>query len=184
MSDSVILRPARPEDAAGIARVHVETWRSAYAGLVPEAYLVGMTEVRQTTQWQAVLRRDGMPECVLVAEAAGRGRARIVGFGSCGRSRDPAFAGEVYTLYVAGDWQGRGLGRGLLAGLFAMLRRGGLDDAAIWVLSGNPARFFYEAMGGRRMAERRENFAGAALPTTAYGWPDLAGWLAARGGPA
>lgn len=182
MSRPAILRPARPEDAAGIARVHVETWRSAYAGLVPQTYLVGMTEARQAALWYDAIRRTGTPERVLVTEVEGPATPKIVGFGSCGPSRDPSFAGEIYTLYVAGDWQGQGLGRGLLAGLFETLRSAGLNDAVIWVLSGNPSRFFYEAMGGRHVAERRETFAGAVLETTAYGWSDLAVWLAAGGG--
>jgi ribosomal protein S18 acetylase RimI-like enzyme len=189
MNAPVTLRPARPADAPGIARVHVETWRNAYAGLVPEAYLVGMTEARQTALWSAVIGRAGGREApreeVLVAETdGGRAAARIVGFGSCGPSRDPAFAGEIYTLYVAGDWQGRGVGRALLGGLFERLRRARLKDAVIWVLSGNPSRFFYEAMGGRRVAERREAFAGTQLETTAYAWSDLAVWPPSRRGTA
>jgi len=140
-----------------------------------------MTEARQAALWYDVLRRTGTPERVLVAEVAGPAAPKIVGFGSCGASRDPSFAGEIYTLYVAGDWQGQGLGCRLLADLFETLRRAGLNNAVIWVLSGNPSRFFYEAMGGRRVAERRETFAGAVLETTAYGWSDLAVWLAARG---
>src|SRR3546814_17194861 len=35
MSDLFVLRPAPPRDADDIARVHVETWQSTYAGLVP-----------------------------------------------------------------------------------------------------------------------------------------------------
>lgn len=181
MSGPVALRPARPQDAAGIAQVHVETWRSAYAGLVPQGYLVGMTEARQAALWYDTIRRSETPERVLVAVAETGVRSEVVGFGSCGPSRDPSFAGEIYTLYVAGDWQGRGLGRRLLGGLFEALRHADVNDAVIWVLSGNPSRFFYEAMGGRRVAERRETFAGAVLETTGYGWSDLALWLAARG---
>jgi hypothetical protein len=33
------VRRAVSGDAASIARVHVESWRSTYAGIVPEAYL-------------------------------------------------------------------------------------------------------------------------------------------------
>jgi hypothetical protein len=48
----------------------------------------------------------------------------------------------------------------------------------IWVLSANPARFFYEAVGGSAVAERREAFAGTLLDETGYAWPDLDSWLA------
>jgi ribosomal protein S18 acetylase RimI-like enzyme len=167
-----VLRRAKPADAAAIARVHVETWRAAYAGLVPDAYLVGMTEAGQTASWRRTLCRGGGN---LVAEAAD---GQVVGFGSCGRSRigDLPFQGEVYALYVAIDWQGKGLGRRLLGHLFSALRGAGISNAYLWVLAGNPARFFYETMGGTRIAERRESFAGTLLDEIAYGWPDLAKW--------
>ncbi len=186
MSAAVGLRPARPGDAPAIARVHVETWRAAYAGIVPDAYLVAMTERKQALQWNHAIRSAVVPEVVLVAESADLPGGRIVGFGSCGRARKrpgtgPG-SGEVFTLYVAPDWQGRGIGRRLLHGLLAKLEAGGLNEALVWVLSDNPARFFYEAMGARRVAERQEPFAGVELEEAAYAWDDLAAWLAERDG--
>jgi GNAT superfamily N-acetyltransferase len=171
----LVLRPARAEDATAIARVHVATWRAAYAGVVPDAYLVGMTERSQARQWRALLGRPQSREGVLVAEAPGAG---LVGFGSCGLARAGglAYRGEVFTLYVDPDWQNRGIGRALLGGLFEALLDHGLPDVLIWVLSANPARYFYEALGGRIVAERQEAFAGTLLDETAYGWPDLAAW--------
>ncbi len=83
-----------------------------------------------------------------------------------------------YALYVAIDWQGKGLGRRLLGALFSQLQGAGVSDAYLWVLAGNPARFFYETMGGTRVAERRESFAGTLLAEIAYGWPDLSVWPA------
>ena len=55
-------------------------------------------------------------------------------------------------------------------------------DAVIWVLSANPSRFFYEALGGSAVAERQETFAGTILDETGYAWPDLESWLAIAGG--
>ncbi len=109
----------------------------------------------------------------------------MVGFGSCGPSRPYGlpYRGEVFTLYVTDDWQGRGIGRALIRALFVDLVARGNSDALIWVLSANPARFFYEAVGGSPVAERKEAFAGAMLDETGYAWPDLESWLAiARGG--
>ena len=55
------------------------------------------------------------------------------------------------------------------------------SDAALWVLSGNPSRYFYEAMGGKPIAERKEAFAGTMLDETAYAWLDLRGWQETHG---
>ena len=184
MNSEITLRPARPGDAAAIAKIHVETWRAAYAGIVPDAYLVSMTESKQALQWNHTIRRAAAPEAVLAAVSADVPGGRIVGFGSCGRARGPSGSspggGEVFTLYVAPDWQGQGIGRLLLEGLFARLHEGKVGNAVLWVLSDNPARFFYEALGGRRIAERKERFAGVELEESGYAWSDLGAWLAER----
>ncbi len=184
MNSDITLRPARPGDAAAIAKVHVETWRATYAGIVPDAYLVSMTESNQALQWNHTIRRAAAPEAILAAESADVPGGRIVGFGSCGRARGRPGSGEIFTLYVAPDWQGRGIGRLLLEGLIVRLHESGLSEAVLWVLSDNPARFFYEGLGGRRFAERKERFAGVDLDEAAYAWRDLGAWLAARNGGA
>ncbi len=182
MNADISLRPARPGDAAAIAKVHVETWRAAYAGIAPDAYLVSMTESKQALQWNHSIRRAAAPEGVLAAESTDLPGGRIVGFGSCGPARGQPGSGEIFTLYVAPDWQGQGIGRLLLEALLARLHGGGLNRAVVWVLGDNPARFFYEALGGRRVAERKQRFAGVELEEAAYAWPDLGAWLAARSG--
>ena len=168
----VVLRRARAGDAEAIARIHVETWRATYAGLLPDRYLVGMSAQGQGFAWRKAIARRGRNEAILVARARDEQAAPgpIVGFGNAGpaRSNLAPYKAEVYTLYVALDWQGRGIGKQLLGGLFRGLVEAGLEDAYLWVLSSNPSRFFYEAMGGERAAERQEAFAGTLLDETAY----------------
>ena len=179
---TVAIRPACLADAPGIARVHVETWRAAYAGLIGDRYLVGLDDGRQALRWRREIQASSPTNDVLVAEMKKDGGEEIVGFGSFGRRRSASlpYDGEVYTLYVSVDWQGFGVGHRLLGGLFHSLVKVGCDSAFLWVLSENPARFFYESQAGRPVAWRRESFAGALLDETAYAWPDLTGWLAAQ----
>jgi ribosomal protein S18 acetylase RimI-like enzyme len=166
------LRPAKVGDARGIARIHVETWRNTYAGILPDRTLVSMTVDGRAAAWRRSLSHIAKTEVVLVAEAASDG---LVGFASAGRNREPVlpFVGEVQTLYVLPDWQNQGIGRKLLEGCFARLGDQGLSSALVWVLSENPARFFYERMGGRRSGERDEHLWGARVHELAYGWKRL-----------
>jgi ribosomal protein S18 acetylase RimI-like enzyme len=166
------LRSARGSDVEGIARVYVETWRSTYPGLVPNRVLVRMSVPAQVRQWSAVLSQTGTSDSVVVAEMPARG---IVGFGSCGEARVTALpqAGEIFTLYVAPEQQGNGIGQALLYRLFDALIDQGLNSALAWVLSGNPSRFFYEAMAARPVAVREERLWDTSLPQTAYGWDDV-----------
>lgn len=168
----VSIRPGRPADAAAIARVYVESWRSAYAGLLPDSMLVRMSTSAQTRDWASQLGRRRVAEGIFVADLASHG---VIGFGSCGPARPTPLphAGEIFTLYVAPEHQEHGVGRALLLRLADGLMDRGMGSALVWVLSRNPSRFFYEAMGGRCVAEKRERLWNATLGQTAYGWDDL-----------
>ncbi len=158
-------------DAQAIAEVYVETWRSAYAGSLPDKVLINMSVARQAVSWAGALeRRSG--EKVVVAEAPDHG---IIGVGSAGfnRVRNSRFEGEVYTLYVAPDFQNQGVGAALLIRLFEELLALGLTSAVIWVLYPNPSRYFYEVMGGKRVGDRNEVLWGEKMKEIAYGWDDL-----------
>jgi ribosomal protein S18 acetylase RimI-like enzyme len=170
------MRRATPGDAAAIARIHVDAWRATYAGILPDAYLVGMRRMQQAAGWRRAIAGDRGARLTLVMEEAGAG---IVGFVSGGPARKGGLPrgggvrGEVYTLYVGGDWQGRGYGRALLYGVMASLFENDLGGVVVWVLEANPSRFFYEAMGGARLATRREMFAGADLAEIGYVWHEM-----------
>ncbi|TVR98452.1 MAG: GNAT family N-acetyltransferase [Rhodospirillales bacterium] len=159
-------------DAPAIARVHVESWRTAYAGLLPETVLVRMSLPNHTALWARVLGQRRNRDVVLVAEGGGHG---VIAFGSCGRVREKrlAPAGEIYTLYVHPEFQNRGIGQRLLLRLFDALVARGLTSAVAWVLAENPSRFFYETMGGRRVAERNEPLGTVTVHEAAYGWSDI-----------
>src|SRR5712671_71878 len=172
--DHITIRSARPEDARSIAKLHVETWRATYAGMLSAPYLVGLSAPRQELGWRNVILRE--PRDVRVA--VGQGDA-ILGFGSCGPNRgDRRFAGEVFTLYVAPDWQNQGIGRRLLIALFRRLVGAGRSSAIVWVLRDNPSRFFYERLGGRQVTYKTLAVAGSAVEAVGYGWSDLPGVLA------
>src|SRR6266404_5115929 len=145
------IRRARRSDAAAIGRVHVETWQSSYAGLLPDALLVAMSDVRQSAWWSRALDDPRQARGIFVADDDEMG---VVGFTSGGPTRDTpegldgveARVGEVYTLYVEPDFQNRGLGRALLDALFGQFVADGYDTAILWMLAENPTRFFYEAL--------------------------------------
>ena len=173
--DEITIRAARPGDARAIARLDVETWRATYAGVLSPGYLVGLSERRRELGWMHAIMRE--PRDVrIAADRAGE----VLGFGSCGANRgDPGFGGEVFTLYVAPDWQNRGIGRRLLLSLFGRLVACGRHSAIVWVLRDNPSRFFYARLGGREVSRKSLPVGGVAVEAAGYGWPDLPGFLAA-----
>jgi ribosomal protein S18 acetylase RimI-like enzyme len=170
--NEITIRAARPGDARRIARLDVETWRAAYAGILTTSFLVGLSTQRREHGWAAVIERE--PRDVRVAVDSD---GNILGFGSCGRCRDGKFAGEVYTLYIAPDWQNQGIGRRLLLALFERLVDQACGSAIIWVLRDNPGRFFYRRLGGREVQHRMFNVGGKRIEAAGFAWHDLPRFL-------
>lgn len=171
-ASNTVIREARPTDAPGIAHVHVASWRTTYPGLVPASFLVGMSEDQAARRWSGLLLTREPGHGTFVAADA---RGEVVGFATCGprRGRFPDFAGEFYALYLLDEAQGNGIGRRLMAAMADRLLEGEVRSACVWCLRDNPARWFYERMGGARAAERPIRFAGSSLVEIAYGWEDL-----------
>ena len=167
------VRKASPVDASAIARVYVASWRSTYAGLLPDAILRGMSELRETLFWWTALCSPRTHAVTLVVEDPD---GRIVGFISAGaeRAEGPARRAEVYTLYLVESLQRRGFGSWLMTAAAARLRERGFTSLMVWVLAGNPSRTFYEALGAAPVAARTIRMGGRTIQEIAYAWPDLA----------
>ena len=164
------IRAANVADVRAIAQVDVETWRATYAGVLPDQLLIGLSERQRAGVWtRFITRRPG--DTVAALDEHGT----VLGFGSCGpqREADLPYSGEIFTLYVSPDHQGQGIGRQLLLALFARLIRCGLYSAVIWVLAENPARFFYERVGGHTVARRRIDMGRNPVDAIGYAWTDL-----------
>lgn len=158
---SVRARDATPLDAAAIAAVNVASWRVAYRGLMPDAYLDAMSIEDDAARWSAGLQRDGARrKRTIVAEDAGV----MVGYATVGRDAETGM-GLLYLMYVEPhNWQ-RGLGRALMIAARDALTELGHEVAVLWVLEQNArARRFYAADGWLPDGgERRIDYGGAEL---------------------
>ena len=165
-TDELEVRDATPDDADGIARVYVETWRAAYAEILPAGYLARLNVEQQTKAWRRQIRTD---DHVLVAVRDDD----VIGFCSGGKEReqDPFFRSEIFTLYVAPAEQRAQAGTLLL---IEMLRR--LEARApviVWVLEENVgACRFYEALGAVPVRRRPETVGGKVVEKIGYAYFD------------
>ena len=174
--DEITVRQARPGDACGIARLDVETWRTTYAGVLSASYLVSLSERRREIGWRMVIQREPCDVRIAV-DAAGS----ILGFGSCGPSRSERhFPGEVFTLYVAPDWQNHGIGRRLLIALFRRLVVSGTRRRdRVGAARQSESNSFIEQLGGHQTCRKSIAVGGSSVEVIAYGWRDLPGFLGA-----
>ena len=165
-NEALVVRRARQADAAAIAQVHVRSWREAYRGLVPDEYLAQLSVAGHERHWRQTFATGGW---AFVAEW----ERRIVGFASGGLSRARRdVSGELYLLYVLRARHGRGVGRALFDACHYELARCGHRGLLVWVLADNPARGFYERLGGELSGESTVTLAGARLREVAYLWRD------------
>lgn len=172
----ISIRRARPADAAGIGVVHVASWRSAYPGVLPDEVLTNLSEIRQAGFYDRAIRIGAGVHVAVVtgADAGPAGGSRIVGFSSAHHAPgNPLGAGEVETLYVLDDWRERGLGRQLLRASAQYLSALGCESLFLWVLADNPARWFYEHLEGRRVAESTVQVGRTYVPQIAFAWDPI-----------
>ena len=173
------IREAVSIDAGAIARVHVDTWRTTYAGILSAEFLAGLSYADREQMWKQALTADRPATCMLVAETD---RGEIIGFafGAPEREGNPQFRGELFAIYVLADQQRKGIGRRLFIAMVQHFRSGGIESMLLWALKDNhPARKFYEMLGGEYVEEKTITIGGTDLVEVAYGWRDLTG-LAVR----
>lgn len=162
------IRAATQQDAKAIAHIHVQSWRTTYAGIIPEPYLASLNESEREARWREWLARDIH---VFIADLD----SEIVGFIGGGLLREPLhnYDAELYTIYLLQQAQGKRIGTALLEALAKSLNQQGFQSMVAWVLEQNPATHFYEKSGAIPLSSKSIEIAGAHFTELAYGWPDL-----------
>jgi hypothetical protein len=110
MADAIHIRPARLEDAAAMARIQVDSYRSAYAGILPQDDVDQFSYGDQEGDWIRLLS-SGTRDVILVAET---GDTQLVGYALGGRRRrtpHPTTPSWCHSMFGAPF-----TGRGSLAG--------------------------------------------------------------------
>jgi GNAT superfamily N-acetyltransferase len=168
------IRKATVDDAEAIAIVHVESWRSTYEGIVPEAFIGSLSVQERTERWKEAFAAGD--SSIFVAEDG----LSIFGFASGGKLRAnkdgsilEGYDGELYAIYLLHDRQRRGAGRHLVHALAEALLTNGFKSLAVWVLKENPSVAFYQRLGGTQVAESTIEIGGVRLAELAFGWPAL-----------
>lgn len=152
----MIVRAATLADAAEVARIHVDAWRVAYAGIIPDLVLSSLSISEREAGWVRWLDAslvgkptDGItgPSHRLIVAEADRG---VVGWAAFGEGRDAASRdeGELAGLYVDPSAWGHGVGSALMDAVVEDLSGRTYASAILWVLGDNDRAIrFYETRG-------------------------------------
>ncbi|WP_028025324.1 GNAT family N-acetyltransferase [Enterovibrio calviensis] len=136
------VRQAQLTDAKAIACIHVNSWKAAFSGLMPEAYIGGYTEETRTDEWRHIL--ESQKECVFVAEA----NDQVVGFLSYGESKKDKRTLDLSKLYLCPSIYGKRVGSLLMATLEDVAKASDIQRITLYVLDKNDAaKTFYTKHG-------------------------------------
>ena len=136
---------AAPEDARAVAEIHVDTWRAAYASIVPADYLSWLSVERREAMWNECIA-TGAPE-LLVAKKAGVVQGWL-SFGQCRDEGSPKTEAEVWAIYVAPSAWSTGAGRLLWLRARELMLAQGFKSCSLWVFPQNDRAIkFYHSAG-------------------------------------
>jgi GNAT superfamily N-acetyltransferase len=147
----VSVRAAAASDVPDIARIQLDTWRIAYAALLPPAVLAAATPERAGAEWTAAVVDPPSPGHRVLVAREQDWTVGFVAFGPAEEDDDPPGTGMLHTLLVEPRWGRRGHGSRLLAAAVDHLRGDGMIRAVVWLLDGDAASAaFYQSAGWAR----------------------------------
>ncbi|WP_020672231.1 GNAT family N-acetyltransferase [Amycolatopsis nigrescens] len=132
--ETVLLRPATPEDARAVAEIWYPGWCDAHLGNVPDELVVARA---RESFWRRAAQRVGDTGDTTVATVGGAVAGFVMVVGD-----------EVEQVYLAARHRGTGLAGVLLAEAERLVAANGHERAWLAVVAGNArARRFYERNG-------------------------------------
>jgi len=166
---SMIIRRVLVEETYDYAVCHMDCWRSAYKGIMPDEYLSNMSsgiESRAERSVQIISESCNPYEylCVTYDEKM----IGKLGFGKC-LDEDKGEAGQIYAMYLIDEFWDRGFGRKMMEYALNNLKEMGYDEVVIWVLEENDrARRFYEKFRFETDGKKEELNIGKPLVQVRY----------------
>jgi ribosomal protein S18 acetylase RimI-like enzyme len=128
------IRQAISDDALGIAKVHVDSWQSAYRGLLPDDLLSNLSHIRCAERFRESIASGS--DAIYVAED----NTTFVGFLAIGPCRDPEIdsteTGEIYALYLVPECWKKGIGRIMCNEADRIFQSSGYSRVVLWVFEG------------------------------------------------
>jgi GNAT superfamily N-acetyltransferase len=165
----VRIRKAKIDDSAGLAKVQVDSYRTAYAGIFPQAYLDQFSYEEQEQDWRDWI--SSRPEDVLYVAVLEPGGIVAYALARPGPTQIAPYDSELMALHVVRPHQRQGIGRWLVAAVAGQLQQKGCSSLMLWVLEENRARGFYERLGGHLLGESKVSW--CEKLEVAYGWPEI-----------
>jgi len=142
------VRPATLRDAKAIAELHNATLHEAFIGIVADDQLPSMPQDKRQAFWREAIEYSE-PHVQVALEGE-----KVVGFVGYDRSRDkgtPPTMGEIWAIYAAPAYWGKGVGLALWDAAREGLLEEGCTHVSVWLPTRNDRVVrFHELAGFKR----------------------------------
>ncbi|MEL7467258.1 MAG: GNAT family N-acetyltransferase [Pseudomonadota bacterium] len=161
------IREGTSVDLEAIARIHADSWRDSYRGIMEDAFLDWQVLEDRMDAWAGRFRAPPPDFQVLVAERD----ATVIGFICVFADEKPGWL-LLDNLHVSEAARRRGAGQKLMRAMSKRLAEKGRQKVRLLVLEGNEgACRFYERLGSTKRPIEHKGFRGlgpfASIP---YEW--------------
>ena len=169
------IRKATIDDAKGIAKVHVDSWRTTYKGIIPDDFLMKLSYEQRTDLWIRNLSRT--ENYVIVAENI---EGEVIGFAVLAKRETNIVPNstDLTSIYLLEEYQGKGIGRKLLKQIFMQVKQQGYEKVFVDVLEENKTCAFYEYYGAKLFDNVQIKIGGKLLDERIYVWENCEDVLA------
>ena len=152
----VHIRRAQSGDEETLARIQTESWKAAFAGIVPAELLAQCTNVERAEKMYArllaerrgngyILELDGKAHCIAWRDAA--------------KDDDMPGAAELRCIHSLPDNWRRGYGSRMMERVLTDVKAAGYETIVLWVFARNERAIrFYEAHGFTASGKKQDAF--------------------------
>lgn len=152
-------------DAYKIASVHVNSWQTTYRGIISNDYLDSLDISERTKKWEKIFSDPNQKVFVALEWE------KIVWFATCGKSEESEwYESTLSSIYLLAEYQWNGIWSKLFNECKKYLQSLGCRSMYIWVLGDNPAKKFYEKMGGKYVSKKELLIGKEKYVELSYGW--------------
>ena len=161
------IRRANIDDIEGIAKVHVDSWRTTYKGIIPDEFLSNLSYGNRIEVWKRNMKDNN--NYIVVAENE---KKQIVAFVTAGKreTNEIKNSGDLTSIYALKEYQGMGIGKKLLKEAFLHFEKLGYQKIFVEVLDDNKTKYFYEYYGAEYVKTVQIKIGGKVLNEAIYEW--------------
>ncbi len=168
----MLIRPVKKEDMEVVAKIHVDTRRKTYEGVIPNDTLSRRTYERQKDKWINNLYYNDDVECIMYVAENEFGE--IVGFAAADiNTVKNIYGSQLTSIFVLPEFQKQEIGKKLVKTLANAIHEKGIKNMLLWIVEDAPTRGFYDSLGGKVAFSRLVYMSSQEIREVAYVFDDI-----------